>query len=360
MKTGKSLVEFAQAIEANKAAKKDYVADTRQITMQLSGISENLRNVLHVGPPDDIAVLEPTKHCHRQLATWSGIGTRYYEKMRDDSPALLAGNVNHWLGKTPDKGECRRLVRSMDGKARAFLSDQYLRLDNEDVAETTFQVLENVPDIEIGSCDITDKRLYIKALFPRTQADVKVGDAVQSGVVVTNSEIGLGAFNVDPFVHRLVCLNGMVVMVKGLGVRRVHLGPRIAQGAIEYQQDTIAAAAKSALLQCRDAVTTFADPAYFEKQVAVMRAATEGQQIEHPIKAMEVLAKDIGLTENESESILERMLRGGDLSKWGCLNAVTNLANDTESYDRASDLEILGGQILRFPIPQWDRVALAA
>jgi hypothetical protein len=42
------------------------------------------------------------------------------------------------------------------------------------------------------------------------------------------------------------------------------------------------------------------------------------------------------------------------------LNAVTNLANDTESYDRATELEFLGGQVLDLNPSQWERIAVAA
>ena len=145
--------------------------------------------------------------------------------MLADSPALLAGNVNHWFQKDDGK---RRMVRSMDGVARAFVSDAFLRLDNEHVAEATFRALEAVKDnsdIEMLSCDVTDRRLYLKFAFPKVEGDVVVGDTVRSGVIVRNSEIGLGSFEVFPFMYRLVCLNGMVTMVKGShGVRRAY-GP---------------------------------------------------------------------------------------------------------------------------------------
>jgi len=304
--------------------------------------------------------MEATDHCHRQIATWSGIGSRYYEKMRQDSPALLSGNVNHWLEKDDGK-ETRRMVRSLDGKARAFLSDRYLRLDNEHVAETSFKALEDIDDINVVSCDVTDTKLYIKAIFPRTEMEVKVGDAVQSGVLITNSEIGSGAFQVMPFWMRLWCLNGCASMVKGAGMRRAHLGKKIeGNGAIEYKQDTIAAAAQAALLECRDAVSTFADPKYFQGFVERLKESTETVSAERPVKAVEVLGKVIGLNESEQESILERFIREGDYTKYGMLNAVTNLANDTESYDRASELELAGGRVLDLHPSQWSEIAKAA
>jgi hypothetical protein len=72
------------------------------------------------------------------------------------------------------------------------------------------------------------------------------------------------------------------------------------------------------------------------------------------------LSKTVGLTQTEGESILERLIRKGDYSQYGMLNAVTNLANDTESYDRATELEFLGGQVLDLNPSQWERIAVAA
>jgi hypothetical protein len=360
MKLGKSLTELAQQLERNAAAKTDYVADTREITMSVTPepASQQVPVGLVVGGG---GALEPTDHCHHQIATWSGIGTRYYDKMMQDSPALLAGNVNHWLHKSPEK-ECRRMVRTMDGTARAFLSDRYLRLDNEHVAESAFKALEAVPEINVVSCDVTDKKLYIKAVFPRTEGEVKVGDAVQSGVVIRNSEIGGGSYEALPFWYRLWCLNGCASMVKGEGYRRRHLGGKVKgnSSGIIYQQDTIEAAAQAALLECRDAVTTFADPEYFSKVIETLREAAQSEQTEQPIKAVEVLGKAIGLNQGEQDSILERFIRNADYSKYGMLNAVTNLANDTESYDRASELEVLGGKVLNLSQSQWHEVAQAA
>ena len=380
MKSGLTLTALAEQLEANSAAKKDFVTDTRTMTMisrspdaeanssegrefaelmQKPVNSESQEPMLQIVGQD---VLRMTDHCHRQLASWSGIGTRYYDKMRGDSHDLLMENVNHWLHKKPEEGEVRRMVRSMDGVARAFLSDVFLRLDNEHVAEATFRALEHVKAIKMLSCEVTDRRLYLKFAFPQTQLDVAVGDAVQSGVLVQNSEIGLGSFDVYPFIYRLECLNGMTRMVKGKGVKRRHVGKRIDETGVIYKQDTIEAAAQAALLQCRDAVTTFADPEYFAKQVSDLRAAAESERVEKPVRAVEVLAKaqGFGFTETEQESILERFIRSADYSQYGMLNAVTSLANDVESYDRASELEQLGGKVLDLNTTQWHEIAKAA
>jgi hypothetical protein len=366
MKLGKNLVALAQALQNDADAKTDYVADARTIRMASKvdwRTGEKSDAVIEVGNME--TALAPTEHCHHQIASWSGIGTRYYDKMRDDSPELLVDNVNHWLHKDSGK-QVNRMVRTIerDGTqvARAFLSDRYLRLDNEHVAETSLEALQSVPELNIVSCDVTDKKLYIKAVFPRTQQDVKIGDSVQSGVIISNSEIGAGAFKVEPFWYRLWCLNGCANMIKAAGLNRRHLGGKVQsdQAGIVYQQDTIEAAAAAALLECRDAVTTFADPEYFAKQVELIRATTETEKVVSPVQAVEVLGKALGLGKREGESILERFIKGQDYTQYGMLNAVTNLANDVDDYDRATEIEFLGGKVMNLSPKQWHEVAVAA
>ena len=113
--------------------------------------------------------------------------------MAQQAPELLANNVNHWL----QKKNVRRMVRTMDGKARAFLSDRYRVIDHEDVMEAVFDALRDA-EVRLQSHEVTDRRLYIKATFPNIQTEIRKGDVVESGFVVSNSEIGMGGINVQP------------------------------------------------------------------------------------------------------------------------------------------------------------------
>ena len=47
----------------------------------------------------------------------------------------------------------------------------------------------------------------------------------------------------------------------------------------------------------------------------------------------------------EASGILGHLAAGGNLSRWGFANAVTRYAQDVESYDRATELEKLGGKL---------------
>jgi hypothetical protein len=48
------------------------------------------------------------------------------------------------------------------------------------------------------------------------------------------------------------------------------------------------------------------------------------------------------------------------MSQWGLANAVTRAAQDVESYDRATELEALGGDVVILPAGEWKALASAA
>ena len=79
-----------------------------------------------------------------------------------------------------------------------------------------------------------------------------------------------------------------------------------------------------------------------------------------PFKAVEATAKLFNLTDGEREKAKLSFARLGNYTKWGMMNAVTEVANTHESYDRASELEVMGGKIISMPNRDWDRIALAA
>ena len=54
------------------------------------------------------------------------------------------------------------------------------------------------------------------------------------------------------------------------------------------------------------------------------------------------------------------MIEGGDTSQYGLLNAVTAYSQDVSDYDRASELEELGGKIVDLTEAEWKPIAMAA
>lgn len=98
-----------------------------------------------------------------------------------------------------------------------------------------------------------------------------------------------------------------------------------------------------------DVVRACASQAAFAQIVDGLRDLSEQRVEKKPLEAIQVLAKRATLTEDEQGSILQHLIEGGDLTAWGYLNAVTRASQDVEEYERATDLERLGGQILADP-----------
>ena len=103
--------------------------------------------------------------------------------MQNEAPALLDQNINTWLEQKPE----RRMIRVLDEKLRAFLSDRYRRLDNLELCATVLPVIQEMNGTSIESCEVTSTHLYLKVVNRRLKAEVKVGDVVQAGFVVSNS-----------------------------------------------------------------------------------------------------------------------------------------------------------------------------
>src|SRR5262245_27225407 len=76
-----------------------------------------------------------------------------------------------------------------------------------------------------------------------------------------------------------------------------------------------------------------------------------------PVAVVEVAAGRFDLNEAERTSVLTHLIRGGDLSQWGLANAVTRAAQDSESFDRATELEAAGGRVIELAPSDWKALA---
>lgn len=351
MKFGRTLTELAIELDRQRSAKRDYMLDTRSIIMDST---ENGQQITLQNPKQHMSiVLNVNDIAHRQIGTALGIPAKYYDKMRAENPELLAANVNSWFSHTPST----RMVRTLDGTARAFLSDRYRRIDNYEIAEAVLPIIADIPEARVESCEITDERMYIKVVNPRLETEVAPGDLVQSGILITNSEVGMGSMAIQPLVYRLVCTNGMVV--NDAATRRYHIGRGNEAGEDYslYSSDTLAADDRALMLKVRDTVKAVVDQTRFEKVVQMMRAAREAKITTNDIPQMvELASSDYGFTKKESSGILDHLIRDGEFSLYGLANAVTRTAQDAESYDRSTAMESIGYSILGMSREKWNRL----
>lgn len=351
MKSGISLVEMAQEIQRQNDLKADYMLDTRSLRLEPFGGGLYLNAYDQSG---DYAVepLEVNAIAHRQIGTHLKIPAAYYDKMLE-YPELLAQNVNAWFQREP----AVRMVRTIDGTARAFLSNRYRRIDNLDIAGIVLPVLQEMEGMHFESCQLTDSRMYIKVVNTRLEAEVVPGDIVQSGIIISNSEVGLGSVSIQPLVYRLVCSNGMVV--NDAQTRRNHVG-RVNEASENYQlysEKTLEADDKAFAMKIQDTVRAVVDEVRFTRVVNMMREAKDAPMNTAAVPGIvKLVSKDFHITDDESSGVLQRLIEGNDLTLYGLSNAVTRHSQDVKDYDRATALEGIGYNILSMPARQWSRI----
>ena len=345
MKQGRSLAEIGQELERQRRARKDFIADTRNLEMTTNQDGTSLSLYLE-DEPQSFTVSELA---HQQMASRLQIPFRYYQKMRQEEAPLLDENVNTWFTRIPEK----RMLRVMDGRVRAFLSDRYRRLDHLELCSAVLPVIKDMKGAEIESCEVTESHLYLKVINKKLKAEVSVGDVVQAGFVISNSEVGLGSLKVEPLIYRLVCKNGLIV--KDYAQKRYHVGRQVASedSAYEiYSDETLAQDDKTFFMKVQDSVRSAVDEAQFMLTVDKMRAAMNIPLEHDPVQSVELLADTFLRNQNERGDVLRQLFMGRDNSQYGLINAVTAASQITDSYERATELERIGGEILAMAVPR--------
>lgn len=342
MKHGKNtLAELAVEIERQAESKRDVVVPFAGIT-----ITPDARMSIAGAAGGEVGI---TDIAHGHLSEQAKIDRGYYRDLQASDPELLSINLNRRLSRQPS---VRRMVRMMDGNARAVLSPSYRPLDNFDLLKAVLPVLRDRGNLEYVSGEVTERRMYLKLIAKDLTGEVKAGDVIRSGLLLSNSEVGAGRILAAPFSERLVCTNGATHM--NLASKKNHIGRMFEEfegnDAQEFISDDTRRKADEAFFSgFRDIVAGILSAETFEKIVGGMREAIEdrpepGVKVEELIEAVAV---NFGLTVEERSGVLTNLLDANDgLSRFSIANAVTRTAQDADTYDRASELEQLGGDLM--------------
>ena len=352
MKLGRNLRDLAIELRRQLHAKQDLLAPSKLLVCETARSGTCALTLAVEGERRSYLVGDIALH---QIAEKLKIPFGYFERMRREQPELLDRNVNTWLQVT---GSENRLVRTLDGRVRAFLSDRYRRLDNYDVAEFVLPILERLPGADLVSAELTESRMYIKYVCRQVACEVAPGDVVCAGVVVSNSEVGWGHLTVEPLLFRLICSNGLIA--NELVLRKKHLGKtlQIQDEAVElYKEDTLQADDKAILLKVRDMVEAAVSEVTFRLITEKLQRTLGIKLAGDPVKSVEVLANRFALSEDERTGVLRGLIEGSDLSGYGLVNAVTGYSQLVSDYDRATELEGVGGKLLALTTREWNDIA---
>ncbi len=352
MKPGLAIEEFAAEIMRQNEIKEDYVVNSPNLQMDVWDSNLFLR-VMDEDMTDRLEPLEITENAHRQIGARLGIPAKYYSRMLNENKELLLQNVNHWLKAEPEQ----RMLRVMEGKIRAFLSNRYLRIDNHEVVCAVMPIIGEIIDIQFVSSQITENHMYLKAVNPHLQREIKPGKTVQAGIVICNSETGLGTFYVSPMLY---FPESDIGMISDRGkIKRIHYGPiyRTSEYFELRPEKFLMAEDNTFLEKIRGSVRDALDEDVFESTVTVMRAAN-GEQIDatNAPNVINTSGIEFNITETEQEGVLHHLIESEDMTRFGLASAVTRQSLESESYERATELEEISYRMLTMSHNQWERI----
>lgn len=355
------IAQLAQELERQSKSRRDYIVRTSEIRAHAD--EDGMRLLL----PSDMG---PVSYnigpvAHEQLSWRLDITGNYYRKMTSEAPELWVQNVNYWA----ERSKKNWLARTLDGRVRAIMSNQYRILDNTELFFTAFDEAKKA-GAKIVAADLTERRFYMKILHPefmeripaiqkavqhRREArqlqghtiyqgfeglDEEDTEVIVPGLALSNSETGDGSMRAELFFYALICSNGLI---GERSVSKMHLGGRIDEAWLSSETRQLQDA--TVWSEVRDVIRSAFDADVFKTYVDKMRGASE-EQLGDPIRAVEVVAKNNGFSDDDKQRMLNELMVGGDTSVLGLINAVTALGRDKPNYDDGYKYEQLGGKLL--------------
>jgi len=365
MKTAKTLNELAAELERQANAKRDYVARTEALDLEIVDDVPQLR----VGN-DRFAINELA---HDQIGQYAEIPSAYYDRMRREAPELLAKNVNTWLHQgrgDMTRQPAKRMIRTLDGTVRAFLSDRFRPIENFDLAMTILPVLIDANRFDVMSSDITERKFYLKVVDKSVNRKLaETGNYLGDGrhqivriaapaITISNSECGFGALSIQAGIYDQFCSNLATFAERSM--KKYHIGSRHdllgEDVAALLSQETQTLTNAALMAQIRDVVTVAFNKERFDELCDKVDGTTQdviGRETD-VVKLVNLSSRKLGITEVEQKGVLQQLITGGDLTRFGLYNAITRFSADVPSYDRATELERIGGQVVELTKTDWE------
>jgi len=343
MKQGKSIKALAAELKRQHDNKRDFIINTRNLQFQTNSKSESKLTFNLNNKPVSFNVND---NAHQQIAAKLNIPIRYYLKMQLESPQLLDQTVNDSFKKVAEN----RMIRTLDDTARAFLSDRYRRIDNLEICAAVYPFIESTKFLSVESAEVTDSHLYLKVVNKRFKSEISKGNNIQGGFVISNSEVGAGCLKVEPLVFSSSSKNALIF--KDCLHKTNHIGRQFKSPvSCEIPADERNYNASLLAKLQKDIQAAVSDSDTFDNIIQLLKQSKQMPLQKNIVKAVELLSDDFSLSPNEKGDILRQLCISEDYSRYGLIQAISAASKISNSYERATNLEHIGGDLLTLSAP---------
>ena len=243
----------------------------------------------------------------------------------------------------------RIMIRTVGNEVRAFLSDQFRRLDSELIFGSHIKAVYDAGG-QVSDGYMDDTSVMVESLLP-TPIKIKTENNgeiwLAFGERIQTSDYGAGKLKLWQFIMQGVCLNGMV---RNEVVKERHLGGRISE-SLKLSDETYRSDSTTTALAVRDLTKQLYADASIKERMLEIKAATD--QIIDPSRELAELFRTGKLLKGEVESVGELLMKNsvrdglfGEATLWKFTQALTAHANnETVAKTRALELQEIAGDL---------------
>jgi hypothetical protein len=254
-----------------------------------------------------------------QMCQKFGIPVKYYRRLPDEMKATVA---NYDIGRLNGNSY---LLRGKGEWIRAFLSAEYVAYNNSEIAQPAESLLRSGA-LYVKSFVLEETHMFLKIISEDIR-DVESG--LKAGIMIGNSEVGMGSVSVEPFVFRKPCTNDLIVsQEKSFRHAHIHLTAyeltrRIAEAVSEGF--SLASSMLDAFLKTRE------------------------EPIEDPVETIRKIAEARQFSQKLTDEVVSSYLTEPEANRFGLINAFTNAAQKLGPLQRI-EMERFAGTLLEAPL----------
>lgn len=266
-----------------------------------------------------IPAVQFNEHAHNQLLARLDIPQKLWERW-DVATKFIVMNK---MFQNDTKLERDVLLRIQDNNTvRALMSSRFEPYDNLELLRTLEPFCAE-SKVQVAFND--ELTTNISLTFPQTATEIKLGDIVEQGVHIRNSEVGMASVTVSSYVFRLRCYNGLVGGGDGGSYHFRHIGDG------DSLRERVASAVESAVLEA-------------QKVTAQFKQALE-IAIDNPIERLQKVVEDNKLSKDDFNMMINSFTLEPDHNLFGVVNAVTRTATQFDG-EKAYELQRIGTKLL--------------
>jgi hypothetical protein len=247
------------------------------------------------------------------------IPVRYFRRLPDEMKIVVA---NYDLERL--KGTSF-FVRGKGDWIRAFLSAEYVAYNNSEIAQTAESLLRNGA-LDVKSFVLEETHMFLK-IISEDIVDREAG--LKAGIMIGNSEVGMGSVSVEPFVFRKPCTNDLIVSrEKSFRHAHIHLTAheltrRMAEAVSQGFQ--VASSVLDAFLKTREV------------------------KVVDPLEVIRKIAESRQFSQKLTDEVVSSYLTEPEPNLFGMINAFTNAAQKLGPLQRI-EMERFAGTLLEAPL----------